>query len=279
MRNIPQEFISNFHKHNFCYCYHISLKNGIELFLTSASNDVLVSGVLYIANSGLSIKELSFNDSAQDHAILEGIFDELAICKTLDLTDAKIKISILSNSNLIHLITYSCVEYTKYDLHFVVTIKPESVKYNQNLLKTYTQTCRARFGDNKCKFDKNNVKFAYQIESIIDRSVKLSANPGKDNGYFTTGEAMLSNAQNVFSTEIISHIGKNITLRDSVPDSLKTVTQTIVLTAGCDKKLQTCAARFNNATNFRGEPFIPTEMPKVQGCPINLRIANAKNSF
>jgi hypothetical protein len=27
--------------------------------------------------------------------------------------------------------------------------------------------------------------------------------------------------------------------------------------AGCDKELDTCIARFNNAVNFRGEPFVP----------------------
>jgi uncharacterized phage protein (TIGR02218 family) len=29
------------------------------------------------------------------------------------------------------------------------------------------------------------------------------------------------------------------------------------LQAGCDKTLPTCITRFNNALNFRGEPFVP----------------------
>ncbi len=30
-----------------------------------------------------------------------------------------------------------------------------------------------------------------------------------------------------------------------------------LLREGCDHTWQTCAARFNNAVNFRGEPFLP----------------------
>ena len=31
----------------------------------------------------------------------------------------------------------------------------------------------------------------------------------------------------------------------------------IELIEGCDKSLATCAARFGNAINFRGEPYLP----------------------
>lgn len=31
----------------------------------------------------------------------------------------------------------------------------------------------------------------------------------------------------------------------------------VELIEGCDKSLATCAARFTNAVNFRGEPYLP----------------------
>ena len=31
----------------------------------------------------------------------------------------------------------------------------------------------------------------------------------------------------------------------------------VELIEGCDKSLATCAARFGNAANFRGEPYLP----------------------
>lgn len=32
--------------------------------------------------------------------------------------------------------------------------------------------------------------------------------------------------------------------------------------AGCDKTIGTCVAKFNNAVNFRGEPYVP-DMDKM----------------
>lgn len=31
----------------------------------------------------------------------------------------------------------------------------------------------------------------------------------------------------------------------------------LILREGCDHRLETCATRFDNAVNFRGEPFLP----------------------
>jgi len=30
-----------------------------------------------------------------------------------------------------------------------------------------------------------------------------------------------------------------------------------LLTEGCDRRMETCSARFGNAVNFRGEPYLP----------------------
>ena len=31
----------------------------------------------------------------------------------------------------------------------------------------------------------------------------------------------------------------------------------VIVSEGCDRRLETCTARFGNAANFRGEPFLP----------------------
>ena len=36
-----------------------------------------------------------------------------------------------------------------------------------------------------------------------------------------------------------------------------TVGDTFNAIAGCDKTISTCIAKFNNAVNFRGEPYVP----------------------
>jgi uncharacterized phage protein (TIGR02218 family) len=47
-----------------------------------------------------------------------------------------------------------------------------------------------------------------------------------------------------------------LTLRES-PSFEPAVGDLVEIREGCDKRLTTCAGRFANAANFRGEPHLP----------------------
>ena len=244
------EALSQFH-----YCYEIITKNKDSIFLTSSSNNIKLESIIYKSNSCLSLKEANFNDSAQDYIILEGIFDDNGVSKNLELTDALVKICILLQEQLVHLITYKCTSHISYDLSFILYLEPESIKYNKTLVKSYSETCRADFGDNKCKFDKNHASFIYNIDKILNAEISV-LDIDKNSGYFTNGTAILNNGQ--FRAKILYHSNNNFTLSTSVPPNLQ-CQRTIILTAGCDKTFLTCCNKFHNQVNFRGEPFIPKQ--------------------
>ena len=50
--------------------------------------------------------------------------------------------------------------------------------------------------------------------------------------------------------------GVAVTLR-AVPAFVVEVGALVEVVEGCDKSLATCAGRFGNAVNFRGEPYLP----------------------
>lgn len=239
---------------NFSYCYEIITTNSTKLFLTSASNDIRLEDKLYKSSSALLLKEAVFNDSAHDYAILEGIFNDSAISRQLELTGAKVKISMLFPNHLFHLITYGCTVYSKYDLSFSLRLEPESRKYNQDLLKSYSKTCRADFCDNKCRLSKDFFSFEYKIIEISETNIQISEPVNKESGYFTDGTAILEN----FKTKILVHNENNIKISTRIPENLMHK-KNILLIAGCDKKFSTCCNKFNNEINFRGEPFIPND--------------------
>lgn len=57
-------------------------------------------------------------------------------------------------------------------------------------------------------------------------------------------------------SEILNNDGPNIAL--AMPPAIAPHVGTrLELVEGCDKTLATCSARFGNAINFRGEPFLP----------------------
>ena len=209
--------------------------------------------VIYSPASGLNITEGIFNDSAQDHVTIQGIYNDNGIGKKADLTSAQVKILIVIENSSYHLVSYYCTLYTRYDLHFSIFVEPESVRYNQTVVYAFSKTCRTKFGDSKCKIDKKIFSLNYDIVNISIRSLEVSKIT-QDTGYFIGGDACFEGSG--FSSKILNTIGNIIQLDRVIPDNIKHY-KTVILTAGCDKKFITCCNKFNNAVNFRGEPSIP----------------------
>ncbi len=133
------------------YLFHIKAKNVKEYHLTSASEAVSTGGAVYLPYSGLSLKSANFNDSAENYIILRGIFEESGIDAKSDLIGAEIKIMHFKGEVARHIVTYICSQYLRQDLEFEIKCESESIKYNQSLLQKFSRTCRASFGDDKCK--------------------------------------------------------------------------------------------------------------------------------
>ncbi|WP_342269641.1 DUF2163 domain-containing protein [Rickettsia endosymbiont of Orchestes rusci] len=238
---------------NFTYCFQIKLPEGKELYLTSSDKLLKNGDISFFPNSGLFVKQGEFNDSAQNYITVEGIFESGGIEKFMDLTGAAVKIILYTNDIFEHFITYYCSIYTKYDLNFKMHLKPETVKYNKTIINSFSKTCRANFGDNKCTVDKNLYSSLYNVKEFFKKSFTIS-NLDKESGYYRGGEVKLGN--NLFSSKILDHLGDLIIVESIIPENVK-ATKNTRLTSGCNKKFITCCNKFNNAINFRGEPLIP----------------------
>ena len=254
MRYLPIEVenaVSDFEA--FTYCFDILLTTVQTLFLTSASKAIKVGETIFLPNSGLTMQECIFNDSAVNHIIFDGIFEIDGINKQMELTQAVVKILIYFPQCLYHFVTYHCNLYTKYDLGFRVRLVPETIKYNKSLLQSYSKTCRANFGDKKCKINKESYSRVYELAEITSKSV-IIANIDQENGYYNNGDIIFGEGQ--FKAKIQSHFKDNIEIDTLIPESIKHF-KNVTLITGCDKNFLTCCNKFNNAVNFRGEPLIP----------------------
>jgi len=238
---------------NFVYCFQIKLASGGELNLTNSDHFIRNEDIIFLPNSGLDLKEAEFNDSAQNHIIIEGIFEENGITAEVDLNNAIVKIIIYTNGVFEHFITYYCCLYTKYDLSFKMYLKPETIKYNQSVINRYSKTCRANFGDSKCKIDKGLYTGIYKIKEILKESLRIEG-LDRENGYYNGGQIIFGD--NRFNSKVLSSFGDLVILEDIIPDYVKDARE-VKITAGCDKNFITCCNKFNNAINFRGEPLIP----------------------
>lgn len=239
---------------SFVYCFIINQLNGEELYLTSSSREVIINNIEFLPDSGLSITEGLFNDSGQNYLMLEGIFEERGVDRKVDLTGASVKVMIyFSDNNFCHLFTYYCRVFSRGDLDFKMRLEPETVKYGKSLLQLYSKTCRANFGDDRCKIDKSRYSKKYRLVAINGNNLKILGLEQED-GYFNYGEVSCMDSN--FKAKIIRHRADNVEIVKAVAGILSEPAE-IILTAGCDKNFITCCNKFDNAVNFRGEPFVP----------------------
>lgn len=171
----------------------------------------------------------------------------------MNLNNTIVNIIIYNEGIFEHFITYYCALYTKYDLSFKIHLKPETIKYNQTVINRYSKTCRANFGDSKCKIDKALYSGIYKIKEILKESLRIEG-LNRENGYYNGGQIIFKNDS--FSSKVLSSFGDLIILEDIIPDYAKDAKEVKII-SGCDKNFITCCNKFNNAINFRGEPLIP----------------------
>ena len=100
--------------------FYIKAQDAKEYYLTSANDIVTHDGTTYLPDSGLSLNLGMFNDSAENHIILRGIFEKTGVDKGDNLVGSNIKIMYLHNSKIIHLVTYICTQYDVNDLDFEI---------------------------------------------------------------------------------------------------------------------------------------------------------------
>ncbi len=236
------------------YLFHIKMLNSKEYYLTSGNREVTYRGNIYVPESGLSLVSGEFNDSAENNIVLHGIFEKNGISKNDQFMGAVVKIMYLENQQIKNLVTYICTQYNINDLDFEIRCESEAIKYNKSLLQIFSKTCRANFGDNKCKININNYKVVCNLLEVNANILMCDNINNFHNEYFRNGRVKINDQE----LKIIAHNGNKIEIENNkgLKDDLSRCKQ-LTLTPGCDKKFRTCCYSFNNAVNFRGEPDIP----------------------
>jgi len=97
-------------------------------------------------------------------------------------------------------------------------------------------------------------------EQRTNSAFSASGLDGFDDGWFTAGKLVFTSGGNDgLSVEVKSHRNDGtvtVELWQAMPEPIASG-DTFIVSAGCDKRFQTCHGRFNNTVNFRGFPNIP----------------------
>lgn len=119
---------------------------------------------------------------------------------------------------------------------------------------TTSPECRASLGDRACRVDLRGRHIRAFVAAANGNEITLDRPIGSD---MLMGRLRYQRGANCgLSSRVLSVDGSTVRLREPPSGSLEKG-DAIELHEGCDKRFSTCAERFGNASNFRGEPHLP----------------------
>lgn len=115
--------------------------------------------------------------------------------------------------------------------------------------------CRAELGDKRCRVAMAGRRRLARVIASEGATLTLDAHEPVADAYGGGLVRWLGGRNSGLENAIARSEGATVTLR-TFPH-FAAAGALIEVIEGCDKSLATCAARFGNAKNFRGEPYLP----------------------
>lgn len=247
-------------------CWKLTRTDGVVMGFTDHDAPLTVEGMIYAAETGFTPTAVAASSSlGVDNLDVEGMLDAGSITEADIMAGrydfAEIEIFQVNHrrpqDGKIILRRGWLGEITLRNARFVAEVRGLTQKLSQQVGQLYSPACRAELGDDRCKVAMGGFTFTGAVESAASRSVFADSAREEENGYFSAGKiTFTSGANEGLSMEIKAFADGQFTLVLPMPYDVG-AGDGYSVRAGCDKNFATCAGRFNNAVNFRGEPHVP----------------------
>lgn len=248
------------------YGWRLERADGVTIGFTSHDRDVVFDGLIYRASPGMapsSIVEMLgleigslevsgalTSDALRAEDIEAGRWDgALLVIFLFDWNDLAAAPFVLAMGTL--------GDVTWSGSAFQVEFLGPATGLSNSIVPSTSPTCRAEFGGKGCNL--NRRRFIKEVRVLSNSGAVLALDaPGLSNpSDFAFGEIRwLSGPGCGLRQKILSATQSMIILAEE-PVAPVSAPATVALLQGCDRTIATCAARFANAANFRGEPYLP----------------------
>jgi uncharacterized phage protein (TIGR02218 family) len=247
-------------------CWRITRRDGISQGFTTHDSNLRFENLTYLSAPGISSTAVSSQlNLAVDNLEIEGVLSHESILEE-DIRaglydDAEITVLLVNYANVeagtLTLKRGWFGEVTLKDQAFVVEVRGLHEVLQRTIGEVYTPTCRAILGDSRCKKDLAAFTHSGSITMIKNAGQFADASTLQAAGYFDYGLVTFTSGNNQgIRREIKRFAQGEFSLYLPLPYAL-TIGDNFIATAGCDKQFETCANKFSNALNFRGEPHVP----------------------
>jgi uncharacterized phage protein (TIGR02218 family) len=243
--------------------WRIYRRDGAALAFTSHDRDLSFGGLRHLAAPGMIPAAIRLTaELANDSAEVQGALNHESI------REAELAAGLFDEAA----IEIGAVDWTSLDHHTLYTgqigrIEDDSTQFaaelqstksllEQDLVPRTSPTCRAEFCGRGCGL--SAVRFtSLQVLAGIDLEANRVRFAGLDGEAHVDGRLrFMEGPQTGVAFGIIDAADDWLVLDRPLVDGTP-VGARAELREGCDHTITTCADRFGNAANFRGEPFLP----------------------
>ncbi|HVZ90064.1 MAG TPA: DUF2163 domain-containing protein [Rhizomicrobium sp.] len=255
-----------------CWCWKLTRQDGAVQGFTDHDVDVGFDGVTYEAASGFTASEVqSTLGLAVDNLTVAGALSSAAIDEN-DLAaglydDAAIEIwrvNWASPDQRVLMRKGNLGQVRRGKTGFQVEVRGLAHRLNQTVGRAYGYSCDADLGDARCTVDLNDPAFngaGLVTVAVDDRRFAVSGIESFADAWFSGGKLTWTSGANLGrAMEVKRHgvAGTNVSLElwQAMSEPVA-AGDAFTITAGCDKQFSTCKAKFDNAANFRGFPYMP----------------------
>lgn len=243
--------------------WRIYRRDGTALAFTSHDRDLTFGGIRHLAAPGMIPAAIRLTaELSNDNAEVQGALNHDSI-READLAaglfdEAAIEIGAVDWSSLEHhtLYTGQIGRIEDDSTHFAAELRSAKSLLEQDLVPRTSPTCRAEFCGRGCGLSAARFTAVHAL-SGIDLEANRVQFPGLDGEAHVDGRLrFLAGPQTGVVFGIVDAEAGWLVLDRPLVAGTPLGTRT-ELREGCNHTIDTCADRFGNAANFRGEPFLP----------------------
>jgi len=261
------------------WCWRLTRADGQVFGFTDHDLPLTFDGTTFEPESGFTASEIrTGSDLSVDAQDAEGVLTSTTITET-DILDgrwdnAEIEIWRVNWQDVAQRVLMrrgAIGQVRRGRVQFVAEMRSLSHVLNQTVGRTFQASCDAALGDACCGVILSDPAYKGNGTVVMvtgDRSFTVSGLSVYADGWFAIGKLTWTGGANAGrKAEVLSHeVGETdviITLLEA-PVLAIAPGDTFDITAGCDKRFETCISRFGNGVNFRGFPHIPGQNTVVR---------------
>jgi uncharacterized phage protein (TIGR02218 family) len=247
------------------FCWRLERRDGVCLGFTTHDRDLFIGGLRYRAAPGMLPSSITLSDGFDlDTLDVTGALTSAAISERdlkagrwdgtslrvfmVDWEDPEGEQALLARGEL--------GDISMKGGAFETELRGPTAMLERPVVEFTSPECRAALGDKRCRVDMAGRQSVTRVAAVLgEDAIEVEAAAG-GNAYGYGRLRWIGGANSGLESPILASDGTLLTLREA-PAFAAQVGDLVEISEGCDKRLETCAGRFANAANFRGEPHLP----------------------